>query len=75
MSVMKLYHFCAMRQGDQPGTLSYFDGTVTADVDLGDAAQYQRLKREIGEKFDTQAKGAEGLILLSLTRIGETPNV
>lgn len=68
---MKLYHFCAMRQGRIAGELSYFDGTVTTNADLGNADQYRGLKREISSYMDGH-KGIEGLIVLSLTLLGDS---
>ena len=73
---MKLYHFCAMRQGSGNGVLSYTDGTVQSDANFADAERYAALKRDITDLMDTKCDGATNVVLLSLTLIGEvTPNI
>lgn len=72
---MRLYHFCAMRQGEMPGVLSYSDGTITSSADLSKPEQYRELKKKITEFMDESSTGTKEVILLSLTIIGEvTPN-
>ena len=72
---MKLYHFCAMRQGLEAGVLAYTDGTIRSAADLGDEAQYTSLKREITKIMDMTDKGTSAVVLLSLTLIGDVkPN-
>ena len=72
---MKLYHFCAMRQGDGFGVISYTDGIITSLADFSDQEQYIGLKQQISELMDKKSKGISTVILLSLTLIGEvTPN-
>lgn len=72
---MKLYHFCAMRQGAGRGVLSYTDGTIQSAANFADAEQYTALKREIADLMNTKGEGATDVVLLSLTLIGdETPN-
>lgn len=72
---MKLYHFCAMRQGDKPGVLSYSDGTITSSADLSNPEQYRELKKKITEFMDEANNGTTEVILLSLTLLGAvTPN-
>ena len=73
---MRLYHFCAMRQEDSAGVLSYTDGTITSSADFGDAEQYAKLKRQIIEYINANGGSATEVVLLSLTLLGEaTPNV
>lgn len=73
---MKLYHFCAMRQGEKPGVLSYSDGTITSSADLSNLEQYRELKKKITEFMDEANNGTTEVILLSLTILGEvTPNL
>lgn len=75
VATMKLYHFCAMRQGESAGCLSYTDGTLNSDADFGDSEQYAKLKRQIVEYINSNGGNATEVVLLSLTRLGEvTPN-
>lgn len=73
---MKLYHFCAMRQGESAGCLSYTDGTIKSDANFGGAEEYAKLKRQIVEYINSTGGRATEVVLLSLTLLGEvTPNV
>jgi len=72
---MKLYHFCAMSQGESAGCLSYTGGTLKSDADFSDAEQYTKLKRQIIEYINSNGGNVTEIALLSLTLLGEvTPN-
>lgn len=73
---MKLYHFCSVRQGDSPGVLSFTDGIITSNADLGDPEQYSGLKQLIVEHLIATYGAREvEIALLSLTPLGEaTPD-
>ena len=65
-----LYHFCAMRQGNIPGSVSYSDGIILSGADFSDLEKYCELKKKIADETSYQAGGYDDVILLSLTRIG-----
>jgi hypothetical protein len=70
---MNLYHFCAMRQGESAGVLSYADGTVSSSGNFADAEEYVKLKRAIVKYINANGGHATEVVLLSLTLIGEVP--
>lgn len=66
----KLYHFCAMRQPAPNGPIGYYDGTFEGDVT---SASYQETRRQIGALMKPPAPDGQGVVILSLTVLGDVP--
>lgn len=69
--MLRLYHYCSMRQSIHPGVLSYSSGTISSNADLSRTEEYLRLRDAISKKMDEGSTGGGDIVILSLTVIGE----
>lgn len=63
----KTYHICAITQ-QRPGEVHYYDGLIHTDDDLTDYAEYEKVKRSVGEAMNPPVPGPK-VTIISLTRI------
>ena len=68
---MNTYHYCIRLSNYFWKEPKYFDGIITWESDVFNESEYQKLKKELQRKHDTESNNSTNIVVINFNAIGK----